>query len=129
MRIVIRQSDGITYLPGFVGGGWSSDTQERLSMSINSSITVLRSNRLVILPEFGLALAFVNKCLRTRNPHHLNYLSSQPVIIYKESHAQLVQTRSESKLLCLIVMVSPSFAEFFNSLELDFPLSYSRTFG
>ncbi len=46
--MVIRESERITCLPGRVGGGWSSDTQERLFVSIDYSVTVLRSNLVVV---------------------------------------------------------------------------------
>jgi hypothetical protein len=34
LEIVIRQSDRIACVPSLVGGGWASDTQERLFVSL-----------------------------------------------------------------------------------------------
>jgi hypothetical protein len=47
--------------------------ESTVSVSINnSSVTVLKSNRVVGLPGFGLAFAFVDKCSRTQNHHYFH---------------------------------------------------------
>jgi len=47
MQMVIRQSDRIACLPGHVGRGRSCDTYEHIFLKLDSSVTVLRSNRAV----------------------------------------------------------------------------------
>jgi hypothetical protein len=45
-------------------------------VSINSSVTVLRSNQVFCLPGFGLAFTFVNECSQIQNLYHFHQLSS-----------------------------------------------------
>ncbi len=56
-------------------------------LSLDSSVTVLRSNRVVGVVRIALALAFVNKCPRKASIITIiHHLSSPPVIIFEESH-------------------------------------------
>jgi hypothetical protein len=58
MEMVIRQSDRISYLPGCMGRGWSSNNQEHLIVSFDSSVTVLRSNQVVCLAWIWIGIRF-----------------------------------------------------------------------
>jgi hypothetical protein len=66
-----------------------------------------------VLPGFGLAFAFVNKCSRTRKHHHFHHLSSPTVINFEECHHLF---NPEVKVSCF-AMVSSSFVRFCNGLQ------------
>ncbi len=54
-------SDRIACLPGHLGRGRSSDTQERLFLSFDSSVTVLRSNQAIGFAWIWICIWFFNK--------------------------------------------------------------------
>ncbi len=73
--MVWKWTDTLTVSLYILGRGCSSDTQERLSVSIKSSVIVLRSIWAVGLPGFWLTFTFVNKCSHLWNHHHFHHPS------------------------------------------------------
>ncbi len=107
-----------TIWPRSSGGGWSSHTQEHLSVSIDSSVTVLRSNQTVGLPRFGLVFTFVNMCARTWYHHHFHHPSSASSSSKNFTNSLTPEWKN---VVLLFAMVSSSFAGFCNGSALDFP--------
>ncbi len=58
MEMVIRQSDRIAGLPGHVGRGRSNDTKDRLFVSFDSLVIVLRSNLVLDFAWIWLGIRF-----------------------------------------------------------------------
>jgi hypothetical protein len=54
----IRPFDRVSYLAGPVGQGQLSDTKERLFVSFDSSVTVLRSNQVVGFAWIWIGIQF-----------------------------------------------------------------------
>ncbi len=108
-----------TIWPHSLGGGWSRHTQEHLSVSIDSSVTVLKSNQAVGLPRFGLVFTFVNKCARTWYHHHFQHPSSASS---SSRNCTTSSTPEWKYVVLLFAMDSSSFAGFCNGSALDFLL-------
>jgi hypothetical protein len=112
----------ITCLSSHLGGGMSSDTQERLLVSSDSSVTVLRSNRVV-----GFGICFGEKVLKNMESSPF----SSPIITTSHQFRGIsthVQNWSESKLFCCFTMVLSIFTGFCNGSALDFPFLISLQF-
>ncbi len=119
VEMVIRQSEHIAYLPGRVGGERSSDTKERLFVSFDSLVTVLRSNQ---LDDF--AWIWIGSRFCAHRHHHFHHLSSPRVIIFKKSH-HLFNPGVTLNLFCLFAMVSSSFSSFSMVLLWIFPVDFT----